>query len=129
MLVGLWRRNGRRGLAKVGDDGSDLERRVITEKGSAALVEDPGIDIERYVVQLIVPAKHGLDEKTRLAGVAAAELDHASARREGAHDLLRKRSQNLRLGASDVVLGKLADGLEQSRAKGVVEVLRRKRFR
>src|SRR6185437_16244265 len=80
--------------------------------------------VERNVATQGARARHRLEQDSRLLGRARAELDQLA----GAgplHDLAGASEEDLALGASGVVLGELADPLEQLRAPRVIEVLGR----
>src|SRR5437867_8286831 len=64
-----------------------------------------------------------------LAGAAASELHQVAVLRGRGDDLLRARGEDLVLRAGEVVLGELADLLEQRRSCRIVEEAARQRLR
>ncbi len=69
-----------------------------------------------------------LDEDARLAAAAAAVLDQRAPRPEALRHVARVRAHDRDLGARRIVLGQLADRVEQRAARLVVEILGRQRL-
>src|SRR5690349_11729495 len=65
-----------------------------------------------------------LDQQSRLDARAAAELDQGTCRSRPPADLTGAPPQDLGLRAREIVLGQLADLVEQGRAARVVQELR-----
>ena len=85
-------------------------------------------DVDRDVLDATRGAER-LEHEARLGAAAGAGLDHPHARAPARHHLVHARAHDRGLGARDVVLGELADGVEELRAGAVVEVLRRETLR
>ena len=68
------------------------------------------------------------DEQPRLDAGAAAEFDQLAAAPGEARDVAQMGARQRQLGSRRVVLGLVADRLEQGAAPGIVEVLRRERL-
>src|SRR5205823_13361483 len=106
----------REGALVRGRDAAHLEPRELRGERRARLPEDPEADVDRHVA----PARPRAQQVARLERAARAELD--DRRRGGrATDLGRVLGEQRRLGARLVVLGLLADALEDLAAAVVVE--------
>jgi hypothetical protein len=91
------------------------------------LAERRAQELDRDVDRDIALRLQRRKQARRLGAIAGAEIDQDRARAaRGAH-AGAVRGEDRRLGARRVVLGELGDRLEQARAEGVVEVLRRDR--
>ena len=97
---------------------------VLVHELLGGVTHDGFRDVERDVAAEVAGRGHGIEQYPRLLGRARAELDQLAGP-DGARYLIGLRVQDGLLGAGRVVLGQLADALEQLRASGVVEVLGR----
>src|SRR6185295_1167504 len=105
-------------------DRDDLEPRELAPKARGRLAQRGAGDIDRQVGR----RAQGADKKPRLQALAAAVLDELAALSGKARDRGEVRFGQRELGASQVILGKPADALEQATAGVVVEILRRQRL-
>src|SRR5262245_27085147 len=110
---------GERGL-ELARERAHLERRVALEERERRRLEHAARDVDGEVAEPAVPAQPGLDQDPRLRRAPAPELEHRDRRVEARRDAVCARDQDLALGARQVVLGELADLLEELRALLVV---------
>ena len=109
---------------EIADDPVHLKARVLLDQRLRAVAHHALGDIERHVALERAGGLQGVEQHARLRGGARAELDElAGACQLG--DLLGAPLEDRALGARLVVLGELADPVEQLGAARVVEVLRR----
>ncbi len=94
-----------------------LERQLVGAVAHHALG-----DVHRHVAFERAGAVQGVEQHARLGGGARAQLDQLDGAGEGG-DLRGGGVEDPALGAGRVVLGQLADSVEQLGAAGVVEVL------
>ena len=76
-------------------------------------LEDARRDVDRDVAQASVGAQEGVDEQPRLDRRAASELDEHRRLLEAVGDGAGASLEDLVLGAGEVVLGEVADLLEE----------------
>jgi hypothetical protein len=107
---------------EVADHPVDLEPVVLVDQRPGRLLERGLRDVQRYVAAEGAGTLHGSQQHPRLLGGARAELDKLTGADLG-DDLIGALGQDLHLGPRRVVLGQLADQLEQLRAARVVEML------
>src|ERR1051326_1956490 len=102
----------------IGRNWENLQRRKHFSKARARFLELLLRDVDRYINARIAQF---FEQDARLRSRAGAETDQFDLRTERVPHLRAMQSQNLDLSARDVVLGQLADLLEQLRAMFVVE--------
>ena len=115
---------GRQGLQGhvVGAHRLDAEPRIVAAQAGRGGVEMLARDVDRHVGREV---GHRLEQQPRLDAGAAAELDQGAARPGQPRLLARTAGQDPGLGAGEVILRQLADGVEQFGAPRIVEELRR----
>ena len=109
---------------EVPDHAVHVEARVLLDQVLGGLAHDRLGHVEGQVAAQRARLGHRVEEHAGLRGVAGAELEQLLGlpRRD---DVGRVGLEDRPLGARRVVLGELADLVEQLRAARVVEVLRR----
>jgi hypothetical protein len=107
---------------EVADDAVHLESWVIVHQLVGGLAHHALGDVDRHVA---LRALHRVEQHARFERGTGAQLHELAGRVGRRDDLGRASAQDRRLGAGRVVLGELADALEQLGAAGVVEVLGR----
>jgi hypothetical protein len=109
---------------EVAEDPVHAQPRVLLDELVGARPQDRLGDVERDVAVERSRRVHRVEQHARLVGHARAELDELGRPRR--RDQLRPVGlEDRALGAGGVVLGLPADLVEEPRALGVVEVLRR----
>ena len=107
---------------EVGDDRHHLERRVRRRQSGRRLHQEVARDVDRHVAR---QRRQRIQQQPRLGARAAARLDQQRALADRGGDRADVLAQDRRLDPRQVVLGLLADPLEQPRALCVVQVARR----
>jgi hypothetical protein len=107
---------------EVADHAVHLQAGVVVDQLVGGLAHHPLGHVHGDIPRGTV---HRVEQHARLQRGARAQLDQLRRGARRRDDLARAVPQDRRLGARRVVLGQLADGLEQLRAARVVEVLGR----
>ena len=109
---------------EVADDTVDLEPVVLVHQLHGGLAHHALGHVERQVAAGTRAGGHGVEQQPRLGGGARAKLDQLHRGRR-LHDRHGGVLEDRHLRPGRVVLGQVADPLEQRRAARVVEVLGR----
>ena len=109
---------------EVADEAVDAQARVLLDQPAGAGPQRALGDVDRHVAAQPAGVGHRVEQHAGLVGRARAQLDEL-ARAGQLDDLGGARLEDRALGPRRVVLGQLADAVEELRAAGVVEVLGR----
>ena len=117
-----FQRPGQRHIGgKVRATGTHLEPGAFGREGGGRRAQMIAGDIDRD----IAPRLEAVEQASHLDAAATARLQQPAPAAAGGSDLLATAVENRHLGPGRIVLRQFADGIEQSRAGGVVEELRR----
>jgi hypothetical protein len=122
--AGLGRRDLVEVVLEVAADAAHVGPGVLGGDGGRGVADHGAVDVERDVAPERAGARHGVEQDAGLGGGAGPELDEL-ADAGGRDDRVGARLEDRALGAGRVVLGQLADPVEQRGAARVVEVLGR----
>ena len=103
-------------------DGEDLEITVVLDQGKGTLLEDGARDIDGNKAQLPVAAQQGFDDETGLARRTRTQLDEIDGVVDMRHEFVSMFLEDGPFCPCGVILGQIADLLEQERTRFVVEV-------
>src|SRR5262249_2827282 len=84
-------------------------------------VQEVAGNVDGKIVDMLLLCQRRLQEQTRFAGAAAAELHHGDVIACSRHDVRRMAFEDRAFGACQVVFGQLADALEQFRTDLVIK--------
>ncbi|MCY1417318.1 hypothetical protein D9M71_328500 [compost metagenome] len=105
--------------AEIIDQRRDIQLPVLLSQQRGRLVQGIGADVDGHVQRNLW---RGVEQQAGFHAGATAELHQRRARWNLRSNLSRNLGQQRGFGARRVVLGRLADGLEQLGTHGVVEV-------
>ena len=109
---------------EVADDAVHVQARELVHQRVGGLQDHRLGHVEGHVATQAAGGGHGAQQQACLGRRPRAELDELGGAR-GRDDVLRTRREDRALRPRRVVLGQLADAIEEFGAAGVVEVLGR----